>query len=55
MITTNPTDPADKEKGLKDVSFVMVVTDDVLQDEHEVACAKAQMYNNHLPGHIKSG
>jgi hypothetical protein len=41
MITTNSLDEDDKAKGIKSVSFVMMVTDDALQDEHEVACAKS--------------
>jgi hypothetical protein len=52
MITTNPKDPDEKANGMKDVSFVMMVTDDSLQDEHEVACAKAMLYSQYLPEHI---
>jgi hypothetical protein len=52
MITTNPKDPDEKAKGMRDVSFVMMVTDDTLQDEHEVACAKAMLYSQYLPEHI---
>jgi hypothetical protein len=44
MITVNPKDPDEKAKGMKDVCFVMMVTDDALQDEHEVACAKAVLH-----------
>lgn len=53
MLTTNAQDPVDKEKGLKDVSFVFMVTNDVLQDEHEVACAKKIIYSEYLPNNIK--
>jgi hypothetical protein len=41
------------EVGKKDVKFVMMVTDDTLQDEWEVACAKKYIYENELPLHIK--
>jgi hypothetical protein len=53
MITTNPTDDEQRAKGVKEVNFVMMVTDDTLQDEHGVACAKAIVYKNYLPKHIK--
>jgi hypothetical protein len=53
MITTNSSDEADKAKGIKNVSFVMMVTDDCLQDEHEVACAKKTIYEKYLPPHVK--
>lgn len=52
MITTNSTDEGDKEKGVKKISFVMMVTDDCLQDEHEVACAKNTVYKKYLPDHV---
>jgi hypothetical protein len=53
MITTNPTGPVEKEKGIKEVSFVMLVSDDVLQDEHKVACTKKMLCNNYLPEHSR--
>ena len=31
----------------------MMVTDDALQDEHQVLAAKALLYREHLPDHIK--
>jgi hypothetical protein len=52
MITVNRKDPDKKAKGMKDVSFVMMVTEDALQDKHEVACAKAVLYSQYLPEHI---
>jgi hypothetical protein len=53
MITTNSLDEDDKAKGIKQVSFVMMVTDDALQDEHEVACAKSIIYKQYLPPHVR--
>ena len=31
----------------------MMLTDDILQDEQAVVCAKLEIYKNHLPAHIK--
>jgi hypothetical protein len=53
MITANPTDPVEKVKGLKELLFVMIFSDDVLQDDHEVACKKKMQYNNYLREHVK--
>jgi hypothetical protein len=53
MITTNSADEESKAKGLKDVTFVMMVTDDCLQDDWDVACAKSIVYKEYLPKHIK--
>ena len=53
MIITNSTDEEEKSKGIKNVIFVMMFTDDCLQDEQEVACAKAIVYQKYLPSHIK--
>jgi hypothetical protein len=53
MITTNSTDKESKAKGLKDVTFVMMVTNDCLQDDWGVACAKSVVYKEYLPKHIK--
>jgi hypothetical protein len=52
MITTNTADEESKAKGLKEVTFVMMVTDDCLQDDWEVACAKNVVYKQYLPKHI---
>jgi hypothetical protein len=52
MVTTNATDPIAKEKGQKDIMFAMMVTDDVVQDKHEVACAKAVVYKRYFPEHV---
>jgi hypothetical protein len=53
MITTNSPDKADKLQGVKDVQFVFMVTDDSLTDAWEVACAKAMVYEEFLPDHVK--
>jgi hypothetical protein len=53
MIATNPIDEESKVKGIKDVTFVMMVTDDCLQDDWEVACAKSVVYKDYLPAHVK--
>ena len=53
MIVTNSTDPAVRAKGIKEVKFVMMLTDDTVQDEWEVACAKYEICTNHLPEGIK--
>jgi hypothetical protein len=53
MITTNATDEESKAKGLKEVTFVMMVTDDCLQDDWEVACAKSIVYKEYLPKRTK--
>ena len=52
MIISNSTDPAVREKGLKEVQFIMMFTDDTKQDDHSVACAKAEIYQHHLPQHV---
>jgi hypothetical protein len=53
MITTNAMDEESKAKGLKEVTFVMMVTDDCLQDDWEVACAKSVVYKEYLSERIK--
>jgi hypothetical protein len=53
MIATNPVDQEDKEKGIKDLQFVMMITDDTLQDDWEVACAKHWVIKNCLSENIK--
>jgi hypothetical protein len=54
MITTNSLVEADnKLRGVKDVQFVFMVTDDSLTDAWEVACAKATVYEEFLPDHVK--
>ena len=53
MIATNAEDEADRAKGVKDVKFVMMFTDDGLQDDWQIACAKHTIYNDHLPSQIK--
>jgi hypothetical protein len=53
MIATNPVDQEDKEKGIKDLQFVMMITDDTLQDDWEVACAKHWVIKNCLSDNIK--
>jgi hypothetical protein len=53
MITTNSSDEESKAKGLKVVTFVMMATDDCLQDDWGVACANSVIYKEYLPKHIK--
>jgi hypothetical protein len=53
MIATNAEDEADRAKGVKDVKFVMMFTDDGLQDDWQIACAKHTLYTEHLPPQIK--
>jgi hypothetical protein len=53
MIATNAADNADREKGVKDVKFVMMFTDDGLQDAWQIACTKYTIYTDHLPSQIK--
>jgi hypothetical protein len=44
----------ERSEGSK--NFVMMVTDDALQDEHGVAaCDKAIVYKKYLHKHIKKG
>jgi hypothetical protein len=53
MIVTNSTDEEDQKNGVKDVRFVFMVSDDSVQDEWEVMCAKSDIYTKHLPKHIE--
>jgi hypothetical protein len=53
MIVTNSEDPELRAKGSKDVTFVMMVTNDSTQDDWGVACGKSYIYQNHLPDRIK--
>jgi hypothetical protein len=48
MLIKNSPDPVAREKGLKDVKMVMLVTNDSLQCEHSVACTKHFIYTNHV-------
>jgi hypothetical protein len=48
MLISNSPDPEAREKGLKDVKMVMLVTNDSLQCEHAVACSKHFVYTNHV-------
>ena len=48
MIMTNDPD----NPGGKSVKFVLMVTDDTLQDEWEVICAKHHIYMHELPAHV---
>jgi hypothetical protein len=55
MVTTNPRDDEEakaKAKGEKDVFFVMLLTDDTLQDDWEVAVGKRVIYEKYLPSHV---
>lgn len=49
MIVTNSITDGDETK---DMCFVMCLTDDTTQDEWEVLCAKAMIYDKFLPEHI---
>jgi hypothetical protein len=53
MIATNPKDEAEKVAGMKDLKFVMMLTDDTLQDDWEVVCAKHHVLTSYVPDHIK--
>ena len=53
MLMWNSTDPEERARGVKEVRFVMMLTDDSLQDEWAVVCAKHEIYKNHLLAHIK--
>jgi hypothetical protein len=53
MIGSNLRDEESRVAGLKDVRFIMMITDDTLQDEWPVMCAsKQEIYSNHLPEFI---
>ena len=52
MIVTNPEDASLKEKGAKDVTFVMLATNDAFQDDWAVACAQSYVYENDLSDHV---
>lgn len=52
MVAHNATDPEAKASGKQCVTFVMMFTDDSLQDEIEVICAKALLYTQFLPSWI---
>jgi hypothetical protein len=57
MIITNPKDESDDDDnnnspGMKDVSFVMLFSDDTFQDEWGVCCGKNHLYQECLPEHI---
>ena len=54
MVVSNPTDEEAKSKGMKDVSFVILMTDDTLQDKWGVITAKQYLYKNCLPKHCKT-
>ena len=40
-------------ESLKDVKYVMILTDDSLQDDHAVVAAKAIIYTSCLPDNVK--
>jgi hypothetical protein len=52
MILYNSTDPKLREQNKKEAEYVMLFTDDSLQDETEVMCGKAYVYANLLRDHI---
>jgi hypothetical protein len=49
MIASNLRDEESRAAGLKDVRFVMMITDDTLQDDWSAMCTKHEIYSNHLP------
>lgn len=53
MIISNPEDAEARQNGVKEVKFVMMFTDDSLQDEVAIASAKTEIYCNHLPEGIE--
>ena len=53
MIITNPIDADLNAKGMKDVTFNMMVTNDGHQDAWAVQCGKSYIYDNMLPKHIE--
>jgi hypothetical protein len=53
MIASNASDEESRAKGIKEVTFVMMITDDCLQDDWEVACVKNVVYKEYLPKHVK--
>ena len=53
MIITNPLDADLNAKGMKDVTFAMMVTNDGRQDAWAVQCAKSYIYETMLPKRIK--
>jgi hypothetical protein len=52
MIASNVSDEESRAKGVKEVTFVMMITDNCLQDNWEVACMKSVLYKEYLPRHI---
>ena len=53
MIASNASDEESRAKGIKEVTFVMMITDDCLQDDWEVACVKNVVYKEYLLKHVK--
>jgi hypothetical protein len=56
MIITNSKDDGERIKGMKEVKFVFLVSDETLQDKWEVMslmCGKSYVYSTHLPKEIK--
>jgi hypothetical protein len=52
MIVSNPTDEDAKAKQMKDVSFVILFTNDTFQDEWGICTAKTYVFQECLPQHI---
>jgi hypothetical protein len=48
MLIMNSSNPEAREKGLKDVRMIILVTNDSLQREHAIACTKHFIYTNHV-------
>jgi hypothetical protein len=49
MIISNSKVEEERLKGIKDVKFIFLVTDDTLQNEWRVMCAKSEIYSKHIP------
>lgn len=49
MIIINSTIQEERERGIKDVRFALLVTDDTKQDEWSVMCAKSEVYTRYIP------
>jgi hypothetical protein len=52
MIASNASDEESRAKGINEVTFVMMITDDCLQDDWEVPYAKSVLYKEYLPAHV---
>jgi hypothetical protein len=51
MIIINSMIEDERSRGIKDVRFVLMATDDTKQDEWNVMCAKSEVYKRYIPDH----